>query len=522
MEEKTARTAPAPGSDRASDARHVARSGVLQLLSALGQGIMPVTHILIARLFPTIVFGGYQACLALLDVLSRAGLAGSMHGMHRFIPAHRAAGQADLEQRALGTGIRLTVGISTVIALALALLATPIARAWSGPRLAVALPIMAPALLFATTTLVLVAATMGAKVARMSLYVRGIAEPLLLLVAVLVAWRFGGTLRSLAIAHTTSAALVAAMAVLACARVFGGPYLRQSLRTPRHPAFIRFALPLGVSDLMSAVLNRADTFIVASFGGLDTLAVYTAAEFITRLIANPRYLFDYIIAPVISEALQTHDRARVRYNLALVTRWVITACAPIAVTVIVLRVEILGLYGRAFTTGASALVILAIHHLIVGCLGLTPYVVSMGGRTRLYLINNVCAAALNIALGVVLVPRFGINGAAIAVLASVGSFQVALTIEAWILERVHPFTMAQLKPVGAALVALAVEAALHRFMGGGAARVTAVVAAGAGSYFAALLAFGLAPEERDGLRRLAGRLGLGRLTGRSAGGESDR
>jgi hypothetical protein len=59
-------------------------------------------------------------------------------------------------------------------------------------------------------------------------------------------------------------------------------------------------------------------------------------------------------------------------------------------------------------------------------------------------------------------------------------------------------------------------------MSGGAARVTAVIAAGAASYLAALLAFGLAPEERDGLRRFAARLGLGRLAGRRAGGESNR
>ena len=379
-----------------------------------------------------------------------------------------------------------------------------VARAWREPILATTLPLMAPAVLLATTTLVLISATLGAKVARMSLYVRGIAEPILLLLAVVLAWRLGGTLRSLAVGHVTSTLVVAVFAVVACARVFGGSYLRRALRADPHPDFVRFALPLGASDLMGAVLNRADTFIVASFAGIHALAVYSAAEFITRVIANPRYLFDYIIAPVIAEALHMKDRARVRYNLALVTRWVITACAPIAVTVIVLRAEILGLYGAAFASGTTALVILALHHLIVGCLGLTPYVVAMGGRSRLFLMNNLGAAALNIVLGIILVPRFGISGAAISVLVSVGAFQVALTIEAWVLERVHPFTTAQLKPVAAALVALAAESALHRVLAGGASRVVWVIVAGAASYGLALLALGLAPEERDGLRRRDG------------------
>ena len=74
--------------------------------------------------------------------------------------------------------------MSPVLAIGLALLAPPIARAWHEPSLSATLPIMAPAVLLAATTLVLVAATLGAKVARMSLYVRGIAEPVLLLLAV--------------------------------------------------------------------------------------------------------------------------------------------------------------------------------------------------------------------------------------------------------------------------------------------------------------------------------------------------
>ena len=184
----------------------------------------------------------------------------------------------------------------------------------------------------------------------------------------------------------------------------------------------------------------------------------------------------------------------------------ITACTPIAATVIVLRAEILGLYGATFATGTVPLIILAVHHLIVACLGLTPYVVAMSGRSRLVMIANLCAAALNIGLGLVLVPRFGPTGAAISVLVSVASFQVALTIQAWILERVHPFTAAQLKPIAAAVAALGVESAIHRGLAPGSARVVSVIAVGVASYLAVLLALGLAREERDGLQRLMSRL----------------
>ncbi len=487
----------------ASDARHVARSGVLQLLAALGQGLLAVTHILIARLYGRATFGAFQASAAMVEVLARAGPLGAVSGEHRFIAAHRAAGEPELAERALGTGIRMAAGTSAVLAVGLALLAPALARAWREPTLASTLPIMAPAVLLAALAAVLVGATMGAKVARMNLYVRGIAEPVLLPLAVGAAWRLGGGLRNLAVAYVATAAVVAVLAVVACARVFGGATLRRALVARRHPGFLRFTLPLGGSDLMSAILQRADTFIVATFAGLDALAIYTAAEYVTRVIANPRYLFDHIIAPVVSEALHVKDRDRVRYNLALVTRWVVTASLPIAVTVIVLRAEILRLYGGAFAAGTATVVILAFGNLVVGCLGLTPYVVAMSGRSRLFLLNNVGAALLNIALGVVLVPRVGIAGAAIAVLVSVTVFQVALTVEAWFLERVHPFTRALAKPVAAALVMAGAEAALYAFAPGGtAARAGSTLAGGVVAYLAALAAFGLAPEERALVGRL--------------------
>jgi O-antigen/teichoic acid export membrane protein len=122
------------------------------------------------------------------------------------------------------------------------------------------------------------------------------------------------------------------------------------------------------------------------------------------------------------------------------------------------------------------------------------------------MINNACAAVLNIALGLVLVPRMGIWGAAIAVLVSTVAFQVALTVEAWMFERVHPFTPALLKPLAAALVAFTVEYALRAALAASPVRVTAVIMCGVVSYLGTLVALGLAPEEREVARKLVGRL----------------
>ena len=92
------------------DAAHAARGGLVQLLSLAGQALMPLFHIMVARLYGVAAFGLYQAALAVVDVLYRAGLMGSIAGEHRFIAAHRLAGEEEMELRALGSGIRIAAG----------------------------------------------------------------------------------------------------------------------------------------------------------------------------------------------------------------------------------------------------------------------------------------------------------------------------------------------------------------------------------------------------------------------------
>src|SRR5512135_2371298 len=42
------------------DVSHAAKSGAMQVVTVLSQAILPLTHVLVARLFGTAVFGAYQ------------------------------------------------------------------------------------------------------------------------------------------------------------------------------------------------------------------------------------------------------------------------------------------------------------------------------------------------------------------------------------------------------------------------------------------------------------------------------
>jgi O-antigen/teichoic acid export membrane protein len=479
-----------------NDVSHAARSGLVQVLTIAAQALLTVTHVLLARLFGRTVFGAYQASLAILEMLTRAGTGGADKGMLRYIAGHRARGEPELVRSALGTGLRLCLIIAGSLVALLILLAPPLARISHEAAMASALRLMAPAVIFTGCMWVLVQAGLAAKVTRANFIVRGLGEPLFLLGAGLGAALFGRSLIHLAVAHLLAAAATLLLAIVVVGRVFGPGELRRALRSPWLSGFARFSLPLGGAELMNAVLQRADIVLLTMFVGAGATAIYAAAEFITRVIANARYVFDSVAAPVFSEAIHLGQRERLHQNLVLMTRWVASAAAPIAVTVLALRHELLSLYGPGFQEGATALSVLAIGHLMNSTFGLSGWILMVGGRSRLILMNNLIVAIVNVGLGLTLIPRFGLLGTAIAALGGVTLLQALVLIEVRVIHGVYPFGWPVLKPFFAAAVTLGGQVMLGRQIHRAGVRVPVLIVAGLLVYLVTLVSLGIDPEDR--------------------------
>jgi O-antigen/teichoic acid export membrane protein len=504
-------TAPAARAvvTRSDDASHAARSGLSQIFAMLGQGLMPVHRVLVSRLFGQTAYGVYRAGADLCEVLTRAGIAGGDKAMLKFVAAHRAVGETRQEAQALGSALRLSGGLLVFFSVALALAAPLFVRAWGNPAFGLVLPLLSPTIAASGLVLVLMAATLAAKVTRVNLFVRGVAEPTLLITITLAVWAFRPTVFAAAAAHSTATLVLLAFAGVGASAVLGRGRLWEALRAPGHPGLVKFALPLGASELMNGILQRANVFILSAYSGPAAVAVFAASEELGRSVVAMRYAFDSVAAPMMSEALHRGDRERLRYNLALMTRWVASASAPIALTLLALREPLLWLYGPAYVAGVSAMGLLVFGHLINGVLGLTGYVMVMAGRSGVFFWDNFIAALVNLGLSFALIPRYGVTGAAVASLISVAFLLGVIVYQAWRYERVHPFEWALGKPFLAAAIAFGGELCVRLLPLPPRLRVALVVAAGLVVYPAALMALGPGEEERRFVVGLARRL-LGR------------
>jgi O-antigen/teichoic acid export membrane protein len=489
---------------KAEDARHAARGAGTNFLAVIGGIALGAFTLVATRLYGAEIYGLFAVGVAVADLLARGGTLGTDRGLLRYIPAHTIAGETAMLRAALRTAFFATIAGGIVLAGAAWLAAPLLAAIQNRPDAATAIRVIAPSGLFLALTVTLVSATMGAKILRYNFLVRGLTYPLLLLALGTVAALVDPTLASLCTAYLATTAVVALLAAIAAARVFRALPLRRALfrRDASEPAvhgrMLRFSLTLGLTDFLNAIVQRADLVVMGFFVSGRQLGAYAAASALCGLVSMPRYAFDPVASPVLAEALHRNDRERLRYNLALMTRWVMLVTFPIVIFIGALWRNLPLVFGDDFATTVPIVLVFLLGQTINGMMGLNGWVVAMGGHGRLLLVDNCVAAAMNIGLALVLAPRIGILGGAIASVVAVTTLQTAQLLQVVWIHRIHPFSRELAKVFAAGVVALVA-----------ASFAMAVVPdspglqIGAGAFFALvvfgalLLIAGLADEERD-------------------------
>jgi O-antigen/teichoic acid export membrane protein len=259
-------------------------------------------------------------------------------------------------------------------------------------------------------------------------------------------------------------------------------------------AMERFGLPLVPSALALIALNFSDRFFISHLASLDEVGRYELgvrlASAMVLLLTAFRQAW-----PAFAYSIEDEDEARRTYGFVLtylvaLSSWVALALGLLAPWL----VQILAPANEAFWPGERVVAPLA----FAAALFAGYVVVSIGvGRARRTGFNWVvtgAAAAVNVALNVVLVPRYGMEGAAAAAVAAFAVLFLGMAV--WS-QRVYPVPY-QWRRVATALLAAAGLAAAGKAIGIGLAGAIAISTV----YPLVLAALGFyLPAERAWLRR---------------------
>ncbi len=178
------------------------------------------------------------------------------------------------------------------------------------------------------------------------------------------------------------------------------------------------ALPLAVLSATHMILNHIDTVMVGAFVDSEAAGQYGVAARLSALVLFGLIAVNGVAAPIISRHYSQgkHDAL---LRLAVLTARTGLAFAVVAGLFLFLFGDwALALFGRSFTASYGVLLIIMISHIINAAAGPVGVLMTMTGGERPAALAMLIALIANITLNTLLIPAYGIEGAAVATVIS--------------------------------------------------------------------------------------------------------
>ncbi len=198
---------------------------------------------------------------------------------------------------------------------------------------------------------------------------------------------------------------------------------------PRH--WLKAALPMLIYGGAQIILGHIDIVMLGVMRGADEVGLYAAANRLSFVLVYVMMAFSSILAPVVARANVNGEHEKLQKIITKIVRGSFLAALPIGLIMIFAGQHILIIFGREFVASQPALIILAAGRLADIALGAnSPLILSMTGHERV--VSNVFLIVIlvNVILNALLISQFGIEGAAIATVASLVLAKMVLSIYA--------------------------------------------------------------------------------------------
>lgn len=379
-----------------------------------GAAIALLSQVLLARWMGAFEYGIFAYVWVWVIILGILAPMGFGTSTLRFVPDYRVNGKWRRLAGILDASWRMVM-VFGLIAMALGLAALAVFHNQIAPYyllpLAVAL-VCVPAFALSDTLEGTARAFGWVNLAYLPAY---IVRPLGIVVAGGIVYLALGELTGLA---AVGGALVAALLTLAGQKLLLSRRIARTIpkAKPVHHTrhWIMASMPLVLAEGLYLVLLNSDIVLLGAFVDPDHVGIYFAATRIVNLITFIYFAVAALAVPKFAELHAKGDRACLQAFVHDIIQWIFWPTLAAAVFILLFGKFALGLFGQDFSAGYPLLAILMLGFLARASTGPIEYLLNMTGNQNVTAGAYGGAATLNIALNLVLIPRFGLEGAAAA------------------------------------------------------------------------------------------------------------
>jgi O-antigen/teichoic acid export membrane protein len=202
-----------------------------------------------------------------------------------------------------------------------------------------------------------------------------------------------------------------------------------------------FTWPITLTSIIQILYLKTDVLFLGYYLTSADIGIYVASLVIAQYVSLVASPFAYMFLPVVSELFGKGKLDAVESLFKSASKWIFMIVVPIFVYLLLFPKEIITLLygGGKYSEGYMCLIILATGMSMDTFTGMTGGTLVGGGHTRFNMATVVIAAAINVSLSIILIPIYGIIGAAISVSISYFACNLSSLLFVYKTTKIHPY-----------------------------------------------------------------------------------
>jgi O-antigen/teichoic acid export membrane protein len=214
----------------------------------------------------------------------------------------------------------------------------------------------------------------------------------------------------------------------------------------------KFAIPDWLAGLMDTFRGNIQALLIGALGSFTGVGIFTVSDQLNTIGRDFYSSINTASKPYIAELHDRNEHDKLQRIYQTTNKWSLLVNIPFFLILVLYPVQILSIFGKTFENGALALMIMACANLVDVGTGVGGAMLNMTGYTKLKLFNNIVSLVVSLALNVMLIPYFGVVGAALSALVVMAVLNTLRIVQVYRLLKLFPYNITFLKPLLAAII----------------------------------------------------------------------
>lgn len=227
-------------------------------------------------------------------------------------------------------------------------------------------------------------------------------------------------------------------------------------KIPNLSSIIKYTLLIIIAGSVANVILEIDKFMIGQYIEIEQVAYYAVAIYIATVIGVPARSMHQITNPITAVFLNNNDKPALRslYKKSSINLFVISGLIFLC---IVLNInELYKIIPDEFSVALLVVFLVSLAKLFDNLLGNNNAILFNSDYYRVVLVLGVVLAILTVVLNILLIPDYGINGAALATFISIFIYNSAKLIFVYYKFKMLPFSTNTLKTFILIVISIAV------------------------------------------------------------------